>query len=343
MLCASSAAQAQPGPLDTAPDSPPDLRAELGDCPAELLRRAWTELLPLEAEVVEREVIALCTQRSEAITRFLEAQATLDGAVGVLRPPSPSVETGPPVDAVPGLASDRVERLREEVAGLRDRIARLEGEPERPETAATLSDLRDDLAAAQADLARIEGAAGDEDAAVAASAVPPPSMAPTDTVAAEAAPLAPPGAEPAGAAPALAAEAVPADPRTGPTEWLVIHAVRAEGGPWRVRLQASREITFPVPVPAVAEGGGGTASGAEPRWRTVVESDPPFTATVGQTLPDGMVLRGVTPEGVEIGDPADPDADPVTVLFGTGDHFAPGAADWDFVFLGEDGWSATPP
>ena len=295
-------------------------------------------MLPLEAEVVEREVVALCTERSEAIARFLESQATLDVAVAALLRPSPAASAGPPSDATPAASDERVERLRGEIAGLRARISRLEGEPERPETGPALAALRAELAEAQADLASIEGAGTDAVAAAPDDAVPVPSEATADPPAPDqAASLPPPGAEPPDASPAVAAEAAAVEPRSGPTEWRVIHAVRAEGGPWRVRLQASRKISLRVPVPSVADGDGGTAAVTETRLRTVVESDPPFTATVGEILPDGMALRAVTPEGVKIGDPDDPDAEPVTVPFGAADDFQPGAADWDFLVLGDDG------
>ena len=295
-------------------------------------------MLPLEAEVVEREVVALCTERSEAIARFLESQATLDVAVAALLRPSPAASAGPAPDATPVASDERVERLRGEIAGLRARISRLEGEPERPETGPALAALRDELAEAVADLASIEGSGTDAVAAAPADAVPVPSEETADPTAPDpVASLPPPGTEPPGAAPAIAAEAPPAEPRSGPTEWRVIHAVRAEGGPWRVRLQASREISLPVPAPSVADEDGGTAAVTETLWRTVVESDPPFTATVGEILPDGMALRAVSAEGVEIGDPDDPDAAPATVPFGAADDFLPGAADWDFQVLGKDG------
>ena len=105
-------------------------------------------MLPLEAEAVEREVLALCTERSEAMARLLRSQVGLDDALNLVRAPVAGSGAGPAQAA----ADDRVERLRSEVATLKSRISRLEGEPERPETEATLADLRAQLATAETDL-----------------------------------------------------------------------------------------------------------------------------------------------------------------------------------------------
>ena len=325
----------------------PGLRATLGECPADLLRRAWGELLPLEAAAVEREVLALCTERSEAIAGFLSAQARLDAALAERGAAATRPAAAPDADPVPGEA--RMARLRGEVADLRARIARLEGEPERPETAAALEGLRDGLATAEADLARLEGggagasgtspapeaaAAGAETHGTAATpsaaeSVPPPGAGPVAAAAAgngpqgprlsddgAGAPLPPPGTSPAADAGA------PSAPRRreGPTEWTAVFAVRADGGPWRVRLQGSRETHLPVP-----DAGDGDAP---VRWTQVTERDPPLTLAVGDSLPDGAALLSVTPEGVEIGDPEDPDAARL-VPFATADAGEPAALAWD--------------
>ncbi len=153
MLPATGIAQSDPFGADA--DGQADLRALFGDCPRERLTEAWNEIEGLEAAAVELEVLRICTDRAEAIARLMDAQARLDGSLGILR------ASGSALSAVPAsvVADGRVEGLRSEVASLRVRIARLEGEPEGPETEAALLELRDDLATAEADLARIEEAA----------------------------------------------------------------------------------------------------------------------------------------------------------------------------------------
>ena len=143
---------AQSDPFGADANGQADLRALFGDCPRERLTEAWNEIEGLEAAAVELEVLRICTDRAEAIARLMDAQARLDGALGVLRASGPTL-------SAPVVADGRVEGLRSEVASLRVRIARLEGEPEGPETEAALLELRDDLATAEADLARIEEAA----------------------------------------------------------------------------------------------------------------------------------------------------------------------------------------
>ena len=360
VLCFAPGAHAQSRPIGTAPNAAPDLRATLGDCPAELLRRAWNEMLPLEAAAVEREVLALCTERSEAMAGFLAAQERLDGALASRRASAAS-SSATAATAADGPDDARMERLRGEIAGLRARIARLEGEPERPETAATLAGLRDDLAAAEADLAHAEdvekaaalvdggredvpppvsGLAGETEADT-SDTLPPPGTAPL----ADGAPQAGSGQAHDGSVPppametplsAAASPSVADGPREGPTEWQAIFAVRKADGPWRVRLQARRERSFPVPVAASVDGdaNGAAVITTDVRWQTVIESDPPVTLSLGEALPDGLELLAVTPEGVELGDPGNPDADPVLVRFATAGDSDPGALAWDFRILG---------
>ena len=328
-LAETSTATAQPRPPGAIPDTPPDLRAALGDCPADLLRRAWTEMLPLEAEAVESEVVALCTERAEAIARFLVAQSRLDGALALVRAPAPVPAAGP------APANDRVERLRGEVASLRSRIARLEGEPERPETDAALADLRAELAAAEADLARVQGPtasdqpdqAGTTDETVpalqaaddepASGDLPPPGAEPSVQLAA----LPPPG-------PAPSEDGAPSSRLIG---WRVVHVVRVDGGPWEVRLQAAREEAVFQPVP-VGDDPDAPALAPVVRWIPVL--DPPVTLAVGETLPGGLTLLDVAPEGVRLADPDAPGAEPILLPLATAEESAPGALEWDFRVLG---------
>ena len=315
-------------PIGADPDGPPDIRASLGECRDDLLRDAWNDILPLEAEAVEREVLALCTERAEAIARFLAAQERLDGALAERRAAA--------VNAEPGPDDADMERLRGEIESLRSRIARLEGQPEGPETDTALADLRGDLAVAEAELARMEG--GEETSSGAAD-VPPPVAAVTDAgedepSATEIAPpppgdqvadsLPPPGTDPTGETPVPEAEAAPVFPSEGPAEWRVVHAVRRDGGPWQVRLQADRMM--PIPVPGATPEAPDTFI-----FRPV--SDPPVTLAVGDILPDGLALMAVTPEGVEIGDPDDPYSEPVLVRFATAGDSDPGALEWDVQVL----------
>jgi len=333
---------AQTRPLGTAPPTAGDLRAELGECPADLLRRAWTEMLPLEAAAVETEVLALCTERAEAVSRFLSAQARLDGALAeALAPPSgPDAPAGPQAGAAS--ADDRVERLRGEIDGLRGRIARLEGRPERPETGAALADLRAGLAEAEAELARAE--AGARDPGVPGDVPPPVSAARASGASTGADPSAA-GAVPAGATPPRPdppppaeelPEPAPVDTAAAPpAQWRVIFAARRGDGPWRVRLQATRREAVILPAgPGSAAGDPG--SGGDPPvtvWRPV--TDPPVTLAVGDPLPGGLTLLAVTPEGVRLGRADAPDSGPGLVRLDTGDPAAPGESGWDGGTVGE--------
>ena len=311
-------------PIGSAPDGPPDIRASLGECRDDLLRDAWNDILPLEAEAVEREVLALCTERAEAIARFLAAQERLDGALAQRRAAAATAEPGPDEAGM--------ERLRGEIESLRNRIARLEGQPEGPETDAALADLRDDLAAAEADLARMEGGG---ETSPGTPDVPPPVAAVTDAdedepSATEIVPpqtgdqvaesIPPPGTDPTGETPVPGAEAAPELPSEGPAQWRVVHAVRRDGGPWQVRLQADRMM--PIAVPGATPEAPDTFI-----FRPV--SDPPVTLAVGDILPDGLELLAVNSEGVELGDPGNPETDPVLLQFATAGDSNPGALEWD--------------
>ena len=324
LLALADAGHAQASrPIGANPDGPPDLRASLGECRDDLLRDAWNDILPLEAEAVEREVLALCTERAEAIARFLAAQERLDRALAERRAAA--------VNAEPGPDDARMTGLRGDIAELRARIARLERQPEGPGSDAALADLRDELATAEAQLERLEG-----DGSVSGpSDVPPPVAAVTDAgedepSATEIAPpppgdqaadsLPPPGTDPTGETPVPTAEAAPVFPSEGPAEWRVVHAVRRDGGPWQVRLQADRMT--PIPIPGATPEAPDTFI-----FRPV--SDPPVTVAVGDVLPDGLELLAVTSEGVELGDPGDPVADPVLLLFATAGDSEPGALEWD--------------
>ena len=145
---------AQSGVPDGEADGQGDLRAALGNCPREDLLKAWEEMDALSAAAVELEVVVMCRERAEAIASFIDAEARLRGALALLRAPGQAPVPVP----VPAVTDDRVEHLQEEIASLRGRIARLEGEPELPETDSALVKLRDDLALAEAELARIEEA-----------------------------------------------------------------------------------------------------------------------------------------------------------------------------------------
>ncbi|MXY17516.1 MAG: hypothetical protein F4Y57_11110 [Acidobacteria bacterium] len=351
-LALASTAHAQTRPLGTVPGTPPDSLAGLRDCRAEALQEAWDEMLPLQAEAVKAEVLALCTERVEAVATFLAGQARLDAALAELRASGAS-SGGSRELSVP----DAVPRLRAEISGLRDRIARLEGQPERPETEATLAGLRGELASAQADLARLEGSAasgdpqvvpadpaeleetGDVAAPSAPETLPPPGsglLAAQDPPSSEvgidtAVPptVAPPGTVMPGASPAMAAEASDA-PRPGPPVGGGGCAVGLGGGRGVGRLQGSRDIRLPVPVSGTGEAGSDAVIPSDIRWKSVTESDLPVDLSVGDLLPDGTALLAVTSAGVEIGDPDDPDAEPVLVRFATAEDSDPGALEWDF-------------
>ena len=158
LLALPATGTAQTDPFGADADAQADLRSLFGDCPRERLTEAWNEIEGLEAAAVELEVLRICTDRAEAIARLMDAQARLDGSLGILRASGATLSARP----APVVADGRMEGLRSEVESLRVRIARLEEEPEGPETEAALLELRNDLVTAEADLARIE-----EEAAVA--------------------------------------------------------------------------------------------------------------------------------------------------------------------------------
>ena len=375
-LAIPPAALAQSGPLGSEAAEQAGQGAGLGECRRDLLLDAWNEMGALEAAAVEDEVIAICAERTELIARLVEQQSRLDGALAVLRAPG----AAPPVAApAPAVADDRVDTLRQEIASLRTRIAVLEGEPEGPETAAALAELRAELVTAQADLERIE------DPGVAGTAAPeddlPPVLGETDGEIAPAVPAAPPvvaglsrsvddlipplmrSESPFSDVPQAEAEAevlgdrgsVPDDPLAPPgaapagreaaldpedsvqvrnRAWQVIHAVRSDGGEWEIRLQATREEAAVDPDP-LSENPGSAVVPPFVRWFPVL--DPPVTRAVGEVLPDGLTVLAVTSDGVELGNPEDPDSAPTVVPFATGDESAPGTADWEFAIITEDG------
>ena len=61
------------------------------------------------------------------------------------------------------------------------------------------------------------------------------------------------------------------------------------------------------------------------RWQVI--TDPPVTVTLGERLPDGLILEEVTDHGVVLSDPSDRDAPPRRLPF-VADP-TPGALEWD--------------
>ncbi|MCY4304382.1 MAG: hypothetical protein OXC62_06330 [Aestuariivita sp.] len=318
---------------------PSDVRATLGDCPAPLLRQAWAEMLPLETAAVEREVLALCTERAETISSFLRAQERLDIAISLVRVSDISSN----LEASDGL----VDRLRDDVSDLRTRITRLEQGPERPETRATLARLRDDLDIAEADLAQAERARGrgvtsqDSDSADESTTSPqtsPPEATPATTVPAiEPSDRDPPplddsaGADRSIAPPSSATIAPEVDlsvaqvatEQSVVSDWEVLHAVKRGDDDWRVLLQGSREIQMLIPS---------TTPDSPPTIHVSIERDPPITVSINEDLPDGWRVRDVTDDGVELEDTDDPSH--VQVLRFSDDH-TPGNVAWTVSTLAE--------
>ena len=345
-------ALAQSRPLGSSGEDPA-IDALLGNCPVEALRRAWLEGGALQAAAVEKEVLALCTERAEQIRGFAEenarARTALAGPVttitdttitdtGQRTGPQTNMSTRP--DGAARL-DGTVTTLRADVEELRGRITRLEAAPERPDTEEQLDDLRRQLAVAEAALGRVQAAApvSQRPDAPSPAPVPAPGVAAPDQ--------ARDGASGSGAEeiagvlpePEPASEAVPdparvretiapvtnrrADiqqtlPPDRPTEWQVLHAVRAGEGPWRVQLQGGREIAISVP---------GATPEEPPSMRWQVITDPPVTVTLGESLPDGLILDEVTDEGVFLSDPIDRDAPPRRLPF-VADP-TPGVLEWD--------------
>ena len=162
VLSLTAPVQAQSQATGTAV-TPADTRTTLGNCPADLLRRAWTEEHPLEVAAVEDEVLKFCAERAEAITRELAAQARLDTALAVMRAAKApgSVQRDIPASTPQPPSADET-RIEAEIRDLKERIARLEAGPERPEDAATLTRLHRELARAESELAIARVAAATE-------------------------------------------------------------------------------------------------------------------------------------------------------------------------------------
>ena len=194
LLATPLAATGQSRPLG--PGGSTDLRTTLGDCPVAALRAAWGDMMPLEAVAVEAEVLRLCTERAEAINRFLGTQVELDAAVAGLHVPARDLRTSTSPEA-PALNA-----LRNENDTLRARIKQLETEP---------------------------GTIQNPDSAANASSAPVNTAAQPVPAAFD---IAPPGL-PLRKAGILAAAAATARTRK---EWQVLYTVRAAEGPWRAAL-----------------------------------------------------------------------------------------------------------
>ena len=287
----ASAAFAQPRAPGGDPEansiSDPDPNFTLGDCPDDLLRQAWLAEQPLQTAAVEAEVLALCTERAEAIAAFLRKRVLLDAALGRLQTPTSSGATSTPRS--PSLPESQVEALRTEIGALNDRIARLESEPQQPETEERLNQLRADLEVAETELALAGAAAptgipSDAGSDAAQSVPESASSSSSNTSLAQ-----PPGS---------ANEAQPATtftPTGRPPVWNVLYAVRSADGPWQVALQATREI--PISIPAADPNVPPTI-----HWQTTL--DEPVTLSVNDKLTDGRTLLAVTDEGVTLGNPS---------------------------------------
>ena len=289
----ASAAFAQPrapgGDVETNSASAPDSNFTLGDCPDDLLRQAWLKEQPLQTAAVEAEVLALCTERAEAIAAFLRKRVLLDAALGRLQGPTSADATLTPQS--PSLPESQVEALRAEVGALKDRIARLEREPQQPETEERLDQLRADLEVAEAELNLATETA--------------PAETPADSGSNEAQAAQDPAAinlpdtsrVPQGSSNAAqpSTTAIPVSLPERPPVWNVLYAIRSADGPWQVALQATREI--PITIPATDPNEPPTI-----RWQTHV--DEPVTLAVNDKLSDGRTLLAVTDEGVTLGDPA---------------------------------------
>ena len=179
------------------PDAHADLRTTLGDCPVAALRAAWGDMMPLEAVAVEAEVLRLCTERAEAINRFLGTQVELDAAVAGLHTPTRDLRTTTFPEAAAMIT------LRDENDTLRARIKQLETDPgaiQNPDSAANPS------------------------SAVVDTTTQPVSAPGFDNVL-PGLPLHKPGILAAAAATAGTVK-----------EWQVLYTVRAAEGPWRTAL-----------------------------------------------------------------------------------------------------------
>ena len=286
----ASAAFAQPrapgGDVETNSASAPDSNFTLGDCPDDLLRQAWLKEQPLQTAAVEAEVLALCTERAEAIAAFLRKRVLLDAALGRLQGPTSADATLTPQS--PSLPESQVEALRAEIGALKDRIARLEREPQQPETEERLNQLRADLEVAEAELnlATPAETPADSELREGQAAQDPAAINLPDT-----------SRVPQGSSNAAqpSTTAIPVSLPERPPVWNVLYAIRSADGPWQVALQATREI--PITIPATDPNEPPTI-----RWQTHV--DEPVTLAVNDKLSDGRTLLAVTDEGVTLGDPA---------------------------------------
>ena len=258
-----------------------DPRAALGDCPAELLRQAWSENPALEAAAVEREVAEFCIDRIERLESLVAWQRRYSEELGILDAAAPA--PAQQIDPQPG------------TTGEADAVA--ETEPDRAESAGQTTPEPE--AVSEAESPPVEQNTASEPTA--------PAPAPDAT----AQPLMPSGGAAHGDL-----------PPDRPTHWQVIHAVRAGDGPWDVLFHGTREIAISVP-------------GATPedppviRWQTITE--PPVTLAVNEALPDGLVLRAVTDEGVTLGDPIAPEAEPTLIRFAP--DTTPGVLEWNVIDL----------
>ena len=286
----ASAAFAQPralgGDVETNSASGPESNFTLGDCPDDLLRQAWLKEQPLQTAAVEAEVLALCTERAEAIAAFLRKRVLLDAALGRLQGPTSADATLTPQS--PSLPESQVEALRAEIGALKDRIARLEMEPQQPETEERLNQLRADLEVAEAELnlATPAETPADSELREGQAAKDPAAINLPDT-----------SRVPQGSSNAAqpSTTAIPVSLPERPPVWNVLYAIRSADGPWQVALQATREI--PITIPATDPNEPPTI-----RWQTHV--DEPVTLAVNDKLSDGRTLLAVTDEGVTLGDPA---------------------------------------
>ena len=341
-LCLPITAMTQERALGAAPDTRSgDIRAELGECPTDLLRRAWTEMLPLQSAAVEDEVVDWCTGRTEEIARYIQAETRFKGTLDELTAPVALPDTPP--DPAP---ADRVDLLSAEISELRSRIARLEGQPETPETEETLDRLYADLATKEAELAKAETGlaraqeqlvaeqAPEQTGPVSSDAVEQAVKDPVEEVQTATEAEQPPGVDrlvipsPGAGSPPMAPPREVTLPPDRKTEWQVIHAVRKGDEPWTVQFQGSREIAI---------SGTGPTPEDPPSIRWQVVTDPPVTVTVGETLPDGMILKDVTKAGVHLAPAKDligalsplaaQDAEPLLIPFISDP--APGTLQWD--------------
>ena len=321
---------------------------------------------------MEREVLALCIERSRQVRDWADALASGRAAIAAIS--GAPVPDGP----APDLSADQVAALETEIADLRTRIARLEGAPEQPETAGALAGLRGELATAEAALAQARSAqaplpqpgAVDRIAEPAEetpdAARPSPAGAPDPTTAqtapAEAVPVtARPDPEPdpgrTGSPPVTPASetAVPVTPTSvtpapvAPSPPTNVASPTGPQGPealppdrptrWQL-VHAVRRGEAPWQVRlqgsreiAISVPGATAEDPPTVRWQVV--SDPPVTVAVGERLPDGLILEAVSVQAVVLRDPLTPDAPPLRLLFEKDP--APGALDWVVKRLDEEG------